>query len=254
MRFRDTPRFTPKWWLSLPWSAKDIYQRLSSPDGSINAMSYWWHGGLERRPIEVLVPKAAKGSMVLHNAGWRDPATSTTIFELTCLLMAMREVDAKKVLEIGTFNGNTTLNIAANLPDDGEVVTMDLPLDEPGEYGLKVEEGMRNVTDRQVIGQQFKGHELARKIRQVFGDTAKADFNALEGPFDVAFIDGCHDYAYVKSDTDNVLKVMRPGGCVLWHDYAEMESVSRAVDEYRGRFDRFYAVQGTRLAIGFARG
>ena len=29
-------------------------------------------------------------------------------------------------------------------------------------------------------------------------------------------------------DTDNVLKVMRKGGIVMWHDYAMMEPVSRA--------------------------
>ncbi len=254
MRFGSTPRFTPKWWLSLPWTAKDIYQRLTSPDPLVNAMSYWWYGALERRPVSALLPSATKSQITVHNAGWRSVGTSPTIFELSCVLLAMREVNAKRVLEIGTFDGNTTLNIAANLPDDGQVVTMDLPESDQVDYGLAVEEGMRNVTDRSVLGAQFKGHELQPKIRQVFGDTAKADFDALGGPFDLAFIDGCHDYAYVKSDTDNILRVMRPGGCVLWHDYAEMESVSRAVDEYRGRFDRFYAIEGTRLAIGFARG
>ena len=35
--------------------------------------------------------------------------------------------DAKRVLEVGTFNENAALNLAANLPEGGEVVTLDLP-------------------------------------------------------------------------------------------------------------------------------
>ena len=36
----------------------------------------------------------------------------------------------------------------------------------------------------------------------------------------------------------------------MWHDYAEMESVSLAVDEFRGVFEDLVAIQGTRLATG----
>ena len=101
-----------------------------------------------------------------------------------------------------------------------------------------------------IVGEQFIDSPAQGKIRQVYCDTGKLDWSTLGGPFDVAFIDGCHAYEYVKSDTEGVLQVMRPGALVLWHDYAEMESVSQAVDEFRGRFDDLYAVQGTRIAIG----
>ena len=253
MDFRDTPRFTPRWWLSLPFTAKDIYKRLSSPDYQVNSMTYWWHGGLERMPVESVLPNAERAELRLHNPGWREPGTSTTLFELNCILMAMHHVKAKSVIEIGTFNGNTTLNLAANVPEDGRVVTIDLPVDEHVEYDLEVSDGMRNVTDRRIVGEQFKGHPLESRIQQVFGDSAKLDFSTLGGPFDFAFIDGCHDYNYVVKDTENITKVMRPGGCVMWHDYAEMGSVSRAVDEFRGRFNRLCAIEGTRLAVGFTK-
>lgn len=254
MKFRDTPRFTPKWFLTLPFTAQDIYKRLTPRDGAVQEMQYWFFGGLDRKPIEHALPHAAEASFSMLNAGRRQPGTSTTIFELSCILMAMKEANTKKALEIGTFNGNTTLNIAHNIPDDGKVVTIDLPVEGDTSYSLKIDGAeLRNMTDRQIVGEQFKGHALERKITQVFGDSAKIDFSNLGGPFDFAFIDGCHDYAYVKSDTENVLKVMKKGGIVMWHDYAMMEPVSRAVDEYRGRFDNLCAIDGTRIALGWVR-
>jgi predicted O-methyltransferase YrrM len=254
MKFRDTPRFTPKWFLTLPFTAQDIYKRLTPRDGAVQEMQYWFFGQLERRPIELVLPRAAEASYRVTNAGRRQPGTSTTLFELSCVLMALDEVKAKRVLEIGTFDGNTTLNLALNVPDDGQVVTIDLPVEGSTDYALRIDGAeLRNVTDRRIVGEQFKGHALEKKIRQVFGDSARIDFGALGGPFDLAFIDGCHDYAYVVSDTENVLKVMRSGGIILWHDYAMMEPVSRAVDGFRDRIDRLVAIEGTRLAIGWVR-
>lgn len=254
MKFRDTRRFTPKWWLTLPFTAQDIYKRLSSPDGAVNEMQYWFFGALERKPIEMILAQSPRTTYQVINAGNRQPGTSTTLFELNCILMAMREIQAKHALEIGTFDGNTTVNIAANLADGGRVVTVDLPVDHAVDYALKIEgEELRNVTDRRIVGDQFKGHPLESRVQQVFGDSATLDWSKLGGPFDFAFIDGCHDYNYVKSDTDHALEVVRPGGIIMWHDYAMMEPVSRAVDEYRERIDRLCAVEGTRIAMGWVR-
>ena len=244
-------RFTPLWWLTLPWTAKDVYRRLTPPDPAMHAASYWWHGTLPREPIENLAHGAAHTQLAVLNPGARDPGTSVTLFELNCILMLMASASAKKVIEIGTFDGNTTLNIAANLPDDGGVVTIDLPIDNEVQYALSIDaEKERNVTDRARVGAQFQNHLQSRKIKQVLGDSATLDFATLGGPFDFAFIDGCHAYAYVKSDTEKILRVMRPGGIVVWHDYAMMENVSRAVDEFRGKFATLCAVQLTRLAVG----
>jgi predicted O-methyltransferase YrrM len=251
---RPVARFSPRWWLKLPETAKNVYRRLKPPDVQLQEMQYWWHGALERRAIEHVLADAAGSTFQILNPGLREPGTSITIFELACVLMAMRSVKARKVLEIGTFNGNTALNIAANLEDDGVLVTVDLPIEPPEKLALGLEQDReRNVTDRNAVGIQFRDRPEAKRIRQVLGDSAKLDFGTLGGPFDLAFIDGCHAYNYVKSDTEKVLEVMRPGGLVLWHDYSMIESVARAVDEYRGRVDRLVAIEGTRIALGYVR-
>ena len=255
MKLTGVRRFTFKWWLALPFSLGNIWRRLTPRDRSTQDMSYWWFGDLERRPISSVLPHARDACFQILNAERRVPGTSTTLFELNCILMALREVHARKVIEIGTFDGNTTLNMAVSLPGDGEVVTVDLPLETAeADYAFEVDQNYKNICDRRVVGEQFKGHPVESKIRQVLCNSAKLDWWSLGGPFDLAFIDGCHAYDYVKSDTENVISVMRPGGVVLWHDYAQTKSVSLAVDEFRDRFDDLCAVQGTRLAIGFAKG
>lgn len=255
MKFGGLKRFSFKWWLALPFSLGDIWKRLTPKDPHVHGMSYWWYGELERRPFQSVFKNCASARYSLTNAGRRDPTTSTTLFELNCVLMALHETGAKRVLEIGTFDGNTTVNIAQNLPDDGIVVTVDLPVeDPPKDYAIAIDDPTKkNVTDRRIVGAQFKGHPAEKRIRQVFGDTAKLDWTTFGGPFDVVFIDGCHAYEYVKSDTEKALAVVKKGGIILWHDYAEMDSVSRAVDEYRGRIGDLCALAQTRIAVGFVK-
>lgn len=87
---------------------------------------------------------------------------------------------------------------------------------------------------------------------QIYGDTLHLDFRPW-GLFDVAFIDACHAYPYVSSDTRKALGVLRPGGVILWHDYGNpaLPDVALAVDQFDagdggGRVTR---VDGSTLAF-----
>ncbi len=254
MKYGGLRRFSLKWWLALPFSIGDIFKRLMPKDPMVHTQCCWWYGELPRLHPQEVFPEAAGADYRILNSGRRDPATSTTIYELNCILMGMSHIGAKRVVEVGTFDGNTTLNMAANVGDGGKVTTLDLPLEEAEpELELAIDPGLRNVTKRQVVGEQFLNRREKERIEQIFEDSGKVDWGTLGGPFDMAFIDGCHAYEYVKNDTENALSVVRPGGIVMWHDYAEMEDVSRAVDEFRGRFEQICALQGTRLAIGFVK-
>lgn len=179
--------------------------------------------------------------------------TSITAEELCCLLLVAKAVHAKKVLEIGTWDGNTSLNLAANM--DGKVVTVDLPPDFAGDdhkATLTYPDAELYVTDRAQLGRQFHGHPLAPRIHQVYGDSAKLDWSTLGSPFDLIFIDGCHDFEYVASDTANARKHVAPGGAIVWHDYAMLWDVSRVVDLTARSADelKVHAIEGTRLAVG----
>ncbi len=51
-----------------------------------------------------------------------------TAFELVCLCSLIRVRHPKFVLELGTFTGNATLQIAANLDANAQISTLDFPL------------------------------------------------------------------------------------------------------------------------------
>jgi caffeoyl-CoA O-methyltransferase len=87
------------------------------------------------------------------------------------LQMLVAIIGAKRVLEFGTFTGFSALMMAAALPPDGELVTMEL--------GPKVAEFARTY---------FARSEHGSKIRLIEGP-ALDSVKTLKGPFDFAFID-----------------------------------------------------------------
>jgi hypothetical protein len=123
------------------------------------------------------------------------------------------------VLEIGTFWGSTTANLARNLPA-AKIHTIDLPLDE-GEVmesiaGQPVND-LHLIQSRQV-GKAFRGTDVADRITQHFGDTAKFDYSIIADPLSFFMIDGSHTYEYAKSDTLVCLALAKGPSTLVWHD------------------------------------
>jgi predicted O-methyltransferase YrrM len=180
---------------------------------------------------------------------------SISLEEAGILCAIERYFKARTVLEIGTSDGGTTLALAANLEDGGTVTTLDLPPDfdiARDRSSLAFPNERINVTSRIQLSRQFRSHPLSSRIHQVFGDSAKIDWNTLGGPFDLIFIDGCHTSAYVESDTANALRNLATPGVVVWHDYGLYRDVSAAVDSVAGSSEdlRVVAIRDTRLAVG----
>jgi len=80
-------------------------------------------------------------------------------------------IGAKRVLEVGTFTGFSALMMAAALPDDGELVTLELSADHA-------------AFARSFFERSPDGH----KVRLIEGP-ALDSLRTLEGPFDLVFID-----------------------------------------------------------------
>jgi predicted O-methyltransferase YrrM len=211
----------------------------------------WTYGKADRRPLTEVFPGIRSANIRVLRSYDRVRDLSLDAQEVLALCSMVAHVGARTVIEIGTSDGNTTLNLAANAAEGGRVVTIDLPPDWGGDLDLKVPDLMRNVTVRDRLGVQFAGTDYAARITQVFGDSAKIDYSKLPGPFDLAFIDGCHFYDYVRTDTENVANHMSAGGTIVWHDYGMIEDVSRAVDEFSSRRGiPVSVITGTRLAVG----
>lgn len=206
----------------------------------------WGSGKLQRKSLQEIFPGVDAVDLELRAPYRRVIGTATDLQELTCLLAVMKLVRARKVLEIGTNDGFTTLNLAANLGDepDAFVCTVDLL----PELAAQPTKHLSGACDPSRVGSKFKGQKEAKRIRQVMGDSTKIDWNTLGGPFDLIFIDGGHDFECVMSDSENAFRHVAPGGAIFWHDYGFILDVSQAIDSLKAP-GPMCALLGTRLAV-----
>ena len=211
------------------------------PEGS--RISKWAFGNIERVRVLDVFPGIENIDIKILGPFRRKINMSLDTYEVCVLCAISKFTGATRIVEIGTYDGNTTLNLAANSPKEGVIVTVDLPPTWKGnEFG--------NVADPDLVGVQFRNHIHACKIKQIFCNSADLDTTEIGNNVDLYFIDGCHKYDYVKKDTINALKCTRSGGLIVWHDYGYLQEVSRVVDEYAETLSA-KCIQGTRLAIGF---
>jgi len=145
---------------------------------------------------------------------------NVTVFEVACLSLLVRHLQPSVILEIGTFNGNTTLQLAANTPPQAKVYTLDLPwgvssLDKSDKNDARIAASERRRVFR------FVGSDVESKIKCLYGDSLLVNFSdLLEGAkADFIFIDAGHTYECVKNDTQKAFSVLKDGGTIVWHDY-----------------------------------
>lgn len=231
-----------------------LWPRLSpfaakSPDPQFRSAIRWSFGTLEREHMNAIFPGIEAVDVRIARSFDREPLLSMFPTEVVALAAMVRKLRPRRLLEIGTFEGNTTVNLIANAPSDARMVTVDLPPDWDGVYAQQVPSIHVNAAVGVQIGRQFLDSPYSHRVTQVFEDSGTFDW-ALDAPYDFILIDGCHTYEYALSDTRNALQVLRPGGVIVWHDYGMLEDVSRLVDEM-SRQMVVRAVQGTRIAVGF---
>ena len=201
----------------------------------------WASGKLPRVRLSDLFPGIEGcGPIVVKKPEARIIGFSLHLQELVHVLSTVNFIRARSILEIGTFDGFTALNLAANIDQGGKVHTVDLP--------RAVSNGNSdNPYAPYPVGSKFQGEPEAAKIKQLWADSTKDDWQSFGGPFDMILIDGSHAYPDVKSDSENALKNLRPGGTVFWHDYGHYLGVSKALDEFASNYP-IAVIKGTRLA------
>lgn len=109
---------------------------------------------------------------------------SITLLEINAILAIQKFIKAKTVFEIGVFDGGATLNVSANLPEDGLVYTVDLPA-KIKTFELEISGFMNDQSDFESIGRQFKGTKYQKRVKQIFEDSGKLDYEQLPVPFDM---------------------------------------------------------------------
>jgi predicted O-methyltransferase YrrM len=178
---------------------------------------------------------------------------NVTTKEVIVINHLVKTYNPKRIFEIGTFNGRTTLNLALNSRPDAEVFTLDLPDGKAGMSGPDVERPVAKCERQTATGRLFLESNFpeAKKIVQLFGDSTAFDFSPYYGNIDFVFVDGSHEYEYVKKDTNTAFELLKDGrGVIVWHDYGYVfPGVVKALNEFYENepFDKMIRVGLTTL-------
>jgi caffeoyl-CoA O-methyltransferase len=116
------------------------------------------------------------------------------------MALLVRLVEAKRIVEVGTFTGYSCLVMALALPDNGQIVTCDISEEFTG-----------------IAWRFWQEAGVADKIELRIGLAEETLNDALNngeaGTFDMAFIDA--DKENYKVYYEKCLKLLRPGGLIL---------------------------------------
>ncbi len=153
----------------------------------------------------------------------------------TWILAALAK-SRRTLFEFGTATGKTAYLWARNSPQDAHVTTITLGPEQHVLYNAC--EGDDHSATRVAIDEStftqfvYSGTVVEHKITQLFGDSKEFDESPFHRACDLIFVDGSHAYSYVKSDSEKALRMIRPGGVILWHDYRGKWGVTSDVHAY----------------------
>lgn len=129
-----------------------------------------------------------------------EPAVNTPPTDLVPICSLARSVDARRILEVGTYNGAGAINLALACPA-AVVTTYDIRSD-AGALIDTAEPALRCRIERRVANFSHDGDRLR-----------------AEPLYDFIFIDGDHRAEAVAADSALAFERIIPGGIIAWHDY-----------------------------------
>lgn len=177
------------------------------------------------------------------------------LLELLVINQLVKKYAPQRIFEIGTFDGRTTLNMAASAPEDAKIWTLDLPPFKVDYTKLHLEFNDRRYIEKPQSGALFHQSRYASRIQQLFGDSATFDFSVYLNGIDFVFVDGSHSYEYVINDTLKALEISKKeGSIILWHDYASpcWPGLQKALDELYLKDARLHEarhIEGTKFLL-----
>lgn len=201
-----------------------------------------------------LPPDAATKSL----SDWKMETDDAPILEAL-----WRAVAPGRHLEFGTWEGFGAA-LVANVTE-AEIWTINLPEGETGSDGTT----LYAATDAgSFIGRIYRQAGYGDRVHQILCDSQDFDTAPFESqPFDSVLIDGGHTPDVVASDTAKALRVLRPGGTCVWHDFcpdpetlrhnlAPLGVVQAAVENFAtwtAAFERLFWIRKSWILVGLGR-
>lgn len=119
----------------------------------------------------------------------------------------------QRVLEIGTYDGETTRLLAQLFPS-ALITTIDLPPEDPRFIELY---DRRDPGERQTFIERQRANTASSSIELLLTDSFLLPAR-LEAGFDLTWVDGGHNYPVVGWDIGNAFHLCSPGGWILCDD------------------------------------
>jgi predicted O-methyltransferase YrrM len=177
--------------------------------------------------------------------------------EIESLYKAVCDLQARRILEIGTARGGTLYLWTQAAEDDASLVSVDLP---GGEFGgaypaCRVpfyKSFAREGQTMHLLRTDSHKPETLDEVKNLFDDQV----------IDFAFIDGDHTYKGVKQDFEMYGPLVRPGGLIAFHDILPRPDIPdiqvvRFWQELKQKYDTFEFIgpesSGRKIGIGIVR-
>lgn len=130
------------------------------------------------------------------------------ITDLLVLKAAVKQFNHPNYFEIGTWRGESIVNVADFCSN---AFTLNLADEDLKTLGVEDE----------MIKQQAIFSKNHPKITHLKGDSMTFDFSPYYGKMDVVFVDGDHHFDSVKKDTETAFKLIKDeNSIIVWHDYS----------------------------------
>lgn len=192
-------------------------------------------------------PEASEETVLVENLDMKFGNVS--IQEEYFIAAMVKILQPKKIFEFGTFDGRTTLQMALNSPH-AKIYTLDLPMDNIESILNVLPEPDEKCVLRRPQVKCFHNHSTSDMIIELIGDSRTFDFSPFIGRIDFVFVDGAHSMSFVKSDTENALKMLSQNGIIVWHDYTrECPGVYNVLNELKQHLNLSH-ILGSTLVVG----
>jgi hypothetical protein len=176
----------------LPWKWSDLPWRSDMQVRQVSVEELFPEIDFTRSP-ELLFPFPRDLSVMPH--------------ELMILAHVVSFLRPKRVVEFGTAEGRTTLNLALHLPPDGEVVTLDFP----------------PIPGKNEIGYFYWEQPLKSKIKQIFSGVDTWDSTPYRASAEMVLCDACDQLPGLAAEAAQAFAVVKPGGVIFRHDYGSAQ-------------------------------
>ena len=158
------------------------------------------------------------------------------------LYLIVKISNIKKILEIGTFTGLSSLTMSLSLPSDGELVTLD-----------------KNAERNKIASNFFKKAKQEKKIKTIIGPALESisNFKKKKQKFDLVFIDADKEN-YINYYNQSLDLIEKNGliivDNVLWHgevaDKKNQEKLTVTIREFNSYINKDKRTENFIIPVG----